>query len=439
MNASRTTRIRFWQGKEADLDLEDIQRSAVRVKGISYHNPLRFLEIYGNARRGDAGRLSWSEIQQRFFPRIPGVTFELGDTIPQPPFAWRDATPMHLAISFTYNTNALYRILSNLSREGRLEAGKVDTLLDDACLMLATLYQANEHFLIKNINNNFNMYLISKVVEALVGRRCYDSERQEVAATRRSLHAALALMPEHANLSLIEKMSTALGRGVSFIESQRRGARLDRAAVKRVQDVSFRFFGTALAIDDRQTLLGEIAEAGRCKNDFELAVVLDDAAESVDDLLWLQDLLLLFPFLRVHLLVNIVQVSINFCSQMLAAVRRHSIFRHLFSLAANRLRITPIYCPFISFQSNLLPPVARGILDAADAVFIKGANFFETCQLPEKNVYHAFVVYGPISRACSGLQDLDGVFARVPSGVSGYRSLPGLGFVPLTQRLGSVA
>jgi len=57
-------------------------------------------------------------------------------------------------------------------------------------------------------------------------------------------------------------------------------------------------------------------------------------------------------------------------------------------------------------------------------LFVKGANFFETYQIREKPVFHAFVVYGPVSRSYTGLRDLDGVFAYVPPGEVGFSHRP---------------
>ena len=62
----------------------------------------------------------------------------------------------------------------------------------------------------------------------------------------------------------------------------------------------------------------------------------------------------------------------------------------------NQFKVTKIYCPFISFQTNYLPPNAKRVIKESDVVYIKGANFFETCQIPEKKSFHVFVVFGPI-------------------------------------------
>jgi hypothetical protein len=95
------------------------------------------------------------------------------------------------------------------------------------------------------------------------------------------------------------------------------------------------------------------------------------------------------------------------------------------------------YCPLISFQANLVPPKVVGLINDSDAIFIKGANFFETFQVRHKETFYAFVVLGPISRAHTGLRDHDVIFAYVPAGAIGYvRDSDGLGVTTLREILG---
>jgi hypothetical protein len=391
------------------------------VKGTGYHSPLRFLEIFANTSSETKPRITWKEVEHSFLPRIPEVSVSLDEETPQPPFSWREADAHYLATSFTYNTNAFYRILNNLHTLGHLDASAIEPLMDKACLLLTRLYRAANCHLIRNINNNLNMYLISKVVQELVGRRCYDAQCQELRSTSASFSAALTLAIEHQHLSAREKMGIALGKGVAFVESRMRDGSLPKAQVAEVQHASFQFFGKPLAIDHRSTLLRMVEIEGAAQGSFTLAVILDDATETVDDLLWLQDLMERFPFFKAHLLANTAQISVNFSAQMLDMVWRARVLRNLVSRFGSQLLVTRIFCPLISFQSNYLPPNAKQILENADAVYIKGANFFETCQIPEKPTFHAFVVYGPISRFYSGLKDFDGVFAFLPAGTTGYR------------------
>jgi hypothetical protein len=366
------------------------------------------------------GTPRWDEIHRDLFPRIPGVAFALDDNLNLPPYAWRNASPRQLALSFTYNTNAVFRILNWLQDESRIADAEVKGLLDNACLRLARIYRARAHHVIRNINNNVNMYLISKVVEQLVGRRRYDSEAQELTPTLRSLHAALAIARDHVDLPVLEKMGVAVGAGVSFVESRIRGGSINTRDITAVQERSYQYFGRRLAIDDRLELLDMVADAGRTRGAFRLAVILDDATETIDDLLWLQDLVVLFPFLVVDLLVNTAQVSINFSAHLLPAIRHWPALCDLTEREGAQFIVTPVYCPFISFQLDFLPPKARRAISTADAVYIKGANFFETCQIQDKPTFHAFVVFGPISRLLTGLEDFDAVFAYLPSGTAGY-------------------
>src|SRR5262245_24104012 len=141
----RTCMIRFWEGLEAEVDLCAVSKAAVPVKGVSYHSPLRFLQIYGETSAsagsekeingipcatGDVRPYDWDNIERLFFPRVPSVDVRLDEATPQPPYPWRDAAPSFLCVSFTYITNAIFRILSFLVAEGRIAPSEVDALLD---------------------------------------------------------------------------------------------------------------------------------------------------------------------------------------------------------------------------------------------------------------------------------------------------------------------
>src|SRR5580700_7930005 len=131
--ARQVRKIEFWRGFTAEVDIEDILRSAVGVKGTSYHNPLRFLEIYGNMQNtppatGDADHLSWPAIEDHFMPNGHNFNFSLGEDKYQPPFVWKDCDSRTLCISFLRNTNALFRILRNLSEVGGIPFSSVPEL-----------------------------------------------------------------------------------------------------------------------------------------------------------------------------------------------------------------------------------------------------------------------------------------------------------------------
>ena len=431
----RILRVKFWEGFEADVDVADVANRSLSVKGTACPNPLRFLEIYsdsvdaptnhgGFSRKSESALprqvLSYEDVKKRFFPSIPGRAVEISGDVHLPPFCWREADAGKLCVSFTYNANAFYRILKNLSAEGKIGEAQIGNLLDRACLILAQIYKAGGHHVIKHINNNFNMYLISRVIEELLGADVYSCAQQELGITSRSLAEALRMAPAFSSYSILEKMGLALGMGVAFIEERLQSREGFAAMMEGTQRTAHQYFGQRIAIDDRLMLLRLIGEADVRQESVVLAVILDDAAETVFDFLWIQGLMARFPRFRVDLLVNSAQISINFSIHMLETVLRNPCFKTLSSEFGRRLQVTKMYCPFISFQTNYLPENARRAIAAADLLYVKGANFFETCQIPEKNRFHAFVVFGPISRSYTGLNDYDAVFVHLPPGTPGY-------------------
>jgi len=422
--------ITFWKGFSTEINLDTALNANVNVKGITYEKPLRFLEIYGNLSDQANSLNPKLEISRfldspdffykYFMPRIPGVNFAVDENTPQPPFSWKDCNPQTLLCNFNYNTNAVYRILRNLTAEGKLKESDIESLLDQVCLLLSAIYRANNYLVIRNLNNNLNMYLISKAVEFVLGKGIYDSERQEFDVTCKALLASLSVTNEQISLSVFDKMGYAIGKGVSFIEKGISEGRELRSVIMGARETSSRYFGSKLAIDHRSILLDMIENEGLREGSFELVAIFDDATETVDDLLWLQDLLVQYNFLTLHILVNTAQISINFCSEMMSPILSSPVFASLAALLDSRFRVSTTYCPFISYQLTYLPPAARAEIEKADTVFIKGANFFETLQIKNKPVFHAFVVSGPVSRLYTGLEESDAVFAFVPDGREGY-------------------
>jgi hypothetical protein len=441
----------FWEGLRGEIDFQEADRLSIPVKGTAFHQPTRFLEIFSdtdewlqfyrhiwrkNNRDPEKQCGTLAQINSTFLPYFDGKPMRLTEGAHQPPFAWRDASIQQLCASFTYNTNAFFRILSLLQGRGLVEQRDVVPLLDQACLLLSLLYRAEGGFLLRNLNNNFNMYLISRVVEYLVGKERYDSDRQEAELTQQSLRLALSWAGASCNLGIIDKMGFAVGRGVAFLESQVLAGIAEARIVRNTENVAHRYYAQPLAIDHRGNLLRSVAAAGQ-RGRFDLAVILDDATESVDDFVWLMDLMRLFPYFRAHLIVNSAQISVNFSSHMLGQVLQHPAFSGLRDALGKQIFITEIYCPLISFQTNYLPGPAMRAIACADAVYIKGANFFETCQIKEKDTYHAFVVFGPVSRMYTGLRDFDAIFAHLPAGTIGYEhKLPPERVVTLLDMVG---
>lgn len=419
--------IEFWDGASLDVDLHLVGSSAVPVKGKSYSNPCRLLEIYGNTKnntssnRGTALLKKYSDdIRFAFLPKIPGVTLRLGADIYHPPFLWCDCPPAAIATNFTYSTNAIYRILSNLAEAGLLPECKIDHILDDVCLLLTAVYKSDGHFIIKHINNNINMFMIAKIIETFLGKSIYDAEFQELDRTRIALDVALEMAEQHAGLQAKQQMGLALGKGIAFLERYIGTASPFKCIMNKTAEVSYKYTERNIMLDDRDILIDMVSDASETGRKISMCAILDDTAETVDDLLWMQQLMVQYPNFHVNLLINTAQISINFASHMFDVVLRCKTYRDLAIRLGAQLTTTKTYCPLISLQNNLLDRAAKKAIDAADFIFIKGLNFFETCQLSDKDVFHSFVVYGPVSRAYTGLPDMSGVFVFLPAGVAGY-------------------
>jgi hypothetical protein len=420
--------VEFWENCSLDLDVAQLTEMAVPVKGKSYSNPCRFLEIYANLPQslpfktpGPIKDYSHQTIKELFLPKIPGKTVPFGDGIYQPPFIWRDCSAKALGVNFTYTTNAIYRILCNLFELGLIPGNKLDSLLDTGCLLMSSIYKSNHHEIMKNMNNNINMFIISKVMEFLVGKRIYNSEKQEIRLTRRSLAISLAMVKEHINFTIKQQMALALGKGVAFIEKYLNPSILEKRNKTAIYERTYNFYEKELGIDDRQILIDRVWNAYEENRKITMCAILDDATETVDDLLWMQSMLVKFPNFKIHLLVNTAQISINFSIHMLKAIIENPYFSELTARINQQFFIHKTYCPLISFQTNFLTSPANKVIDGVDFVYVKGANFFETCQLVDKDVFYAFVVFGPISQLYTGLNNFDAVFAYVPKGLEGYK------------------
>jgi hypothetical protein len=426
-----------------NVDRARIARSAMSVKGHTGANPLRFLEIYANLALPGASRVpsgasesgqlaqarrrytqirddSWAVTEACLLPRIPGSSFSIGDDVAQPPYVWAECGSERLAVNFTYNSAAIHRILTQLRDAGTLTPADVEPTFDLVCLVIALAYNAQDHFVLRNINNNISMYLVPKAIEYLLGKSTYDADCQDATVTNASLASTLAMLPSYDSMDILDVMSLSLGQGIAFVEDRIHRQAMSHHDGLSIGDVIASYITRPPAIDHRHRLMDMIDRAGVRTNGFTLAAIVDDATETVIDLLWMTRLLRRFAFLHIDLIVNTARVSVNFSLDMLSSIWDSPSFASSLSAIGNRLRVVPIYCPLVSLQSNCLTTSVRAIIDRADAVFVKGAGYFETLQLPEKNVFYGFVVHGPISIKYTGLNEFDAVFAHVPAGQVGY-------------------
>nr|VFJ47916.1 MAG: hypothetical protein BECKFM1743A_GA0114220_100537 [Candidatus Kentron sp. FM]VFJ48025.1 MAG: hypothetical protein BECKFM1743C_GA0114222_100537 [Candidatus Kentron sp. FM]VFK07684.1 MAG: hypothetical protein BECKFM1743B_GA0114221_100487 [Candidatus Kentron sp. FM] len=420
--------IEFWKDNSADLDLDRLREMSVSVKGKSHRNPCRCLEIFGNYTKptishdfsNHVNLFDSASVSDFFLPRIPGVSTAIGSGIYHPPFLWKDSSPESLGNSFTYITNAFYRIFSNIANRGIVPNKKVDGLLDDACQIISHIYRIQDGFILKHINNNINMYIISRIAELLLTKEIYDSLNQEPMLVDKTLDHTLNNIYVYESFPVISLMGFALGRGIAFLEKTMINSDVGMEDKVSVDDRTNSVPDQKFTIDYRWHLIDRVEKSNAGGKSICMCVILDDTSESVFDLLWIQKMIKENHFLKIILLVNTAQISINFTSSMLRKILAHQSFAFLASKVEDRFFVCETFCPLISFQTNMFQEKARRIINKSDFVYVKGLNFFETCQIKEKDTYHAYVVYGPIARLYSGLEDYSPIFAYIPRGREGY-------------------
>nr|VFK19126.1 MAG: hypothetical protein BECKLFY1418C_GA0070996_105322 [Candidatus Kentron sp. LFY] len=318
-----------------------------------------------------------------------------------------------------YITNAFFRIFSSIADRGIVPRESVNRLIDEACRIISHIYRIQDGFILQHINNNINMYVISKISELILTRKIYDSLNQESGLVNKALDSTLDNIHMYEYFSVIDLMSFSLGRGIAFLENAI-NSRVSTEEKRSVDERTNAFSENEFPIDYRQHLIDRIEKSDAEGKSICMCTILDDTSESVFDLLWIQKIIRENRFLKVILLVNTAQISINFTSSMLEKIFLHRSFNYLASKLGDQFFVCKTFCPLISFQANLLQEEALQLIDQSDFLYVKGLNFFETCQVKKKDAYYAYVVYGPIARLYSGLSDYSPIFAYVPRDREGY-------------------
>ncbi len=416
----------FWTTKLGEVDFSRLGSDSIQVKGTRYRQPNRCLEIFGNTVDGP-----WpsEEIPIRYRKLKEGVysldlegggQLELGPQIPQPPYSWGVCDSEVLIQSFSYTTNAVFRVLDGLAKINSVPAKQIDVLLDEVCKVISRVYRIDNGHFAQCINNNVNMYIISKSVEAVVGKAVYDCVNQEPTLASNTLYGTLRELPRYICADLREQIALAIGRGFAQYEHLVTEKPSSEDISHHVFDQTVAYSGGRISIDNRNHFIGRLNQAEEAGGTLRLCVILDDVSESVFDLCWIQQAIMKYSCLSVYILVNVFQVSINVSSRCLSEMIKDDAFRALREYVGKRVFIRKTECPLISFQMTTFSSKDIDLINKSDIVYVKGLNFFETCQIRHKEVYYSFVVYGPTSQQITGLNDLESVFAFVPAGEVGY-------------------
>jgi hypothetical protein len=332
------------------------------------------------------------------FPLIQAPPAKLIHTL-----AWVDAN-IKIAVE---RLGGVHRIPEDVLRE----------VVHSALMIYAVLLKMDGHLLVRKISFNHSMYLQERIVDLAFGERLPSSFLPRIGFTANSM--ALSLLSSIGPIDFRELCELSVFMGIVWASESSRQAEFSsdrRAAV----DVLLRDLERArrtFAVDHTEKLHEQVSMCERCSGVF----VLDDNGESVFDLAIMQRLLAEFRGLTVSLIINRFPVSNNISLPTFrAALEEPAFVAARRFVAEQRLLIYTENQAFRSFEPDYLSELAREVIEESDFVYVKGANFFETFQLPKKTRYHCFTVSGPTGVMLTGFPEGTGIFARIPAGVNGF-------------------
>ena len=154
---------------------------------------------------------------------------------------------------------------------------------------------------------------------------------------------------------------------------------------------------------------------------FKITVFLNDNGESVFDIALFQKLLKDCDKLKVTFIVNRFPISNNISLSAFESLRADKYFEDLNGFFEKGFAEVIIENQvFRSFEYSHLQPETINKIKGSSALYVKGENFFETFQIPQKTRYYCFTVHSPTSVLLTGFPAGNGIFVKIIEGVNGY-------------------
>lgn len=296
-----------------------------------------------------------------------------------------------------------------------LPATIISRIVDSALTIYSLLLKQQDYWLANSVNFNFSMFIQDRILNLILGdyllvnnllkRRNYLSNK-----------IALEFIKELGLQSSEDLCVAGIFMGVIWTSDEN----FQQKFIDNNDDIftdiysQIQFSKDKMVVNDINEFIIDLSIP---ENLIEIAVVLDDNGESVFDLAMFQQLLRELGNLSVSFIVNRFPVSNNISLETLLNLLTDEYFQDLARFKeSNRVKIVMEDQVFRSFEPAYLRHETRRIISNAHGVYVKGANFFETFQLPESIAYHAFTVYGEMSMILTGFLQGSGIFARSPRG-----------------------
>jgi hypothetical protein len=302
-----------------------------------------------------------------------------------------------------------------------LQHAGLERCTEAAFVIYSLLIKQQDYVLARTINFNHSMFIQDRIMQLIGGALAVPTAQ----ATHERAHLANAISLRYlkgmGNISSGQLCTLGVFMGIIWTSDPEMQQAFRQRADATLGDIESRLgeLTSRWAINDQDLFMRDIAG---CTAADEVVVVLDDNGESVFDLALFQRLLNDQPALRVVFIVNRFPISNNISLDTLnellgdayfADLRRHLQNGHAGIIVESQA--------FRSFEVSHLSAAARERIRCSRMVYIKGANFFETMQMPGNVRYHSFTVYGMTSRMLAGSEEESGIFVRLDPEDAGYR------------------
>jgi len=288
-------------------------------------------------------------------------------------------------------------------------------IVEVAMTIYSLLLKCQNYLLAQTINFNYSMFIQDRILNLIFGDKLYQAGVSSTVKGNISNRMALELIKGSPRISLRELCLSSIFMGVIWTgdESFQKYFMNKPDVVLGDLESQLKSEGNKLAIDDIDKFIAEIGAA----NDVRAVVVLDDNGESVFDVALFQRLLNDVAGLKVTFVVNRFPVSNNISEEILRVLLEDPFFSDLKNMMQmGRVNISIEQQMFRSFEMEHLTAETLHCIESSTLVYVKGANFFETFQGKEWNVYHVFTVYGEMSMTLTGYPQGSGIFVRLSPG-----------------------
>lgn len=298
-----------------------------------------------------------------------------------------------------------------------IDAQDSSWLAEAALIMYSIVMKQQDYWLARHGSLNHSMFVQERVVDLIFGGTLSGGGGISSSGSLSNL-IAMDLLRGFTDPSAHTLCVAGISMGVVWAgdpEIQRR-YRLAPSAVLGDLDTRLRDIMKEMPVDDSAALESDAMQVGA-----SMAVVLDDNGESVFDVALFQQLMRQNETLTVTLYANAWPVSNNIWEQALLQVLEDDYFADLRGyVRSGRARIIVERQAFRSFELDHLADISLADMLGAKAVYIKGANFFETMQLTNAHRYYAFVAYGDMSVALTGFDPGACVMVQIPAGFDAF-------------------